>query len=470
MFKKYLKDTAGNFSTMMAGLFFTLMGGVGLSVDYLGMTDSAANLQSAVDAAVLAAVLADDDDQTAVISFAEETFEVYRLQGQNIKAEYTFTEDSIIISAETVYSPRIMGLLGFGDQKLSTKAEAPFGGIGKLDIALVLDVTDSMSFDGKLAAMQSAVDGFINEFEVSKGDIRVSIVPFSQYVNVGVEHRNETWIDNSEEGTSFPSVTRTYTQGSSCPVPTVQETVTRTRDGVSFETTRNRCPVPRTDGVEVTQTFSPERVWDGCVGSRQGNKPTEPQYGGQPFLAVYDDGNSAAPYWSTDYACPDALRPLSDDLAAARTMVDGLSTRGTTYMPSGLAWGWRTLDDDVPFGRPIAGETRKKAIILMTDGHNTVSRLGTDKYHHGKANDSNSVNADANAVTDRICDNLKSTEILVYTIAYELPNGGDANATRTLLSECATTPDSFFDASGGANLDAAFSAISRDLNKIRLIN
>ena len=469
MLKRFWENTSGNFSMMMAGSVLALMGGIGLSVDYLGMTQASANLQSAADGAVLAAALSGEDDQQRAILIGDEVVETFRVDGLDVTTEYEFTDDSIIVRAYASYTPQIMNVFGFGNRTISAMAEAPRGGGGSLDITLVLDVTDSMDFDGKLDAMKVAVNNFIDNFEVSDGDIRVSVVPFSQYVNVGTQYRNQTWIDNSEEGTTFPPVTDTDTDGSVCTGGIVEESCTRERDGVSYASTCNRCPGGWTGGVVTTTVVEPLREWDGCVGSRVGNKATEPQYGGTPFPAVYDDGRDGD-YWHTDYDCPAALLPLTTDLAAVRDMVDDLNADGTTYMPSGLVWGWRLLDDDVPLGMPIAGETRKKALILMTDGHNTVSQLGSDKYHHGESDDDNSVTDDANAVTERICDNLKSTDILVYTIAYDLPMGADADDTKDLLSACSTEASNFFDASGGGNLNRAFEAIGADLIAVRLIN
>lgn len=145
-------------------------------------------------------------------------------------------------------------------------------------------------------------------------------------------------------------------------------------------------------------------------------------------------------------------------------------------MPSGLAWGWRTLNDDVPFGRPIAGDARKKVLILMTDGFNTVSQRGPDpdvdndgRYHHGKVNQNSAVTGEANVVTARLCENISDDGIETFTIAYEFPNTGDADIGRALLRNCAAE-DGFFDAANASQLNAAFDAIAKSLRDIRLIN
>ncbi len=469
MLKSFIKDRSGNFGLMGAGVILTLIGGIGLSVDYMAMADTSSRLQSAADAALLAAASSGETDVVKLEQIANESLSSLMLQGESAIARYSHTQDRIVIKAEMAYQPRIMNILGFGTQMISVEAAIPSGGVGVLDIALVLDVTESMR-GAKLDQMKVAVNNFITEFENSGGDIRVSVIPFSQYVNVGTQHRNQPWIDNSEEGINFPPVTHTRYFGATCSGGIVQTTCTSTFDGVSSTNTCQQCPGGWVGGMSQDEIVSPDRIWDGCVGSRPGNKSREAFYGGSPFPAVYDDGYKGHPYGSRDYSCPDEILTLTDDYTAIRNKVNVLNATGTTYMPSGLAWGWRTLDGEVPLGVAGTGGDRKKALILMTDGFNTVSRLGSDKYHFGKNADDPNVTRDANQEAEKICQNIASEDILIYTIAYDLPNGADADDTRVLLSECASTPDSFFNAAGGANLNQAFEAIGQDLAKIRLVN
>ena len=374
-----------------------------------------------------------------------------------------------------------MSILGFGTRLISASAKVPVGGGGALDIALVLDITSSMQGD-KLDQMQISVNGFLNQFQAYGGDVRVSIVPFSQYVNVGTHNASQPWIDNSQEGTRFDPVTKD-TREATCSTGFISVACTRIQDGVTLHQTCRAC-----DGNQVTTTtgsttVEPLKTWDGCVGSRAGNLSVQAGYNGVPFGAVYDDGSSSrTPYNETDYACPaDAILPLTNNITAAQTLVGDLDTRGTTYMPSGLAWGWRTLDDDLPLGRPIAGDDRKKVLILMTDGANTVSQRGPDpivdndgRYHHGE-HDSGAdahnaeITAEANARTATLCTNVAADDIQIFTIAYEFPDVGDADATRILLQNCAAE-DSFFDAADAGQLNAAFTAIGQSLKDIRLIN
>jgi Mg-chelatase subunit ChlD len=433
------------------------------------MTDNVARLQSAADGALLAAATSGETEEANLEKVAREALDNLMDDGFSATAQFGYPEGKMEILAEMSYKPRLMGLFGFDDRTLRVNSAIPRGGLSIIDIALVLDVTQSMQGD-KLVQMKAAVNNFITEFESSGGDIRVSIIPFSQYVNVGVSNQNQPWIDNSEAGTSFPAVTHTPTVTSAtCQGGIISSVCTSFGDGVSFTMSCTVCDGGTTGETPEPVTHAPERAWDGCVGSRKGSRARQAFYGGSPFPAVYNDGNRGE-YRDTHYFCPDEILPLTDNFTQIRDKVNALTVTGSTYMPSGLAWGWRTLDDDVPLGVPKAGAPRKKALILMTDGVNTVSRLGADKYHYGRASTSNNVIKDANKETGKICDNISSEDILLYTIAYGLPDTAEAEDTKIVLSDCASTPEGFFNAAGSANLNEAFKAIGQNLAAVRLVN
>ena len=466
---------------MMAGGALALMGGIGLSVDYMAMTDQAAQMQAAVDSAALAAALSEETEEADIELAADELFDSLRSQNINVESDYIFNNGNITVNATSIYRPRIMNIFGFGARPINATATAPLGSDTGLDIVLVLDTTHSMNDNNKLDQMQIAVNGFLNEFQADDLDVRVSIVPFSQYVNVGVHNSSQPWIDNSQDGLTFPPTLHTIRETEACPVDTVPELRTVTNDGVQTQVTRNICPVDRETVTVSEEIIEPLKNWDGCVGSRAGDLAIQSEFNGSPFPAVYDDGADGAAYFRTDYNCPtEAVLPLTSNIASAQTLVGDLSAGGTTYLPSGLAWGWRMLDDNVPFGMPITDGNRKKILIMMTDGFNTVARQGADasrgndgRYHHGRHANNESVNQDvttqANSVTANLCTNIANEGIQTFTIAYEFPNGGDADLGRALLNNCASS-GGFFDAADASQLNSAFDQIAKSLNVIRLIN
>ncbi len=74
-------------------------------------------------------------------------------------------------------------------------------GIKKLNLALALDNTGSMSSSGKMTALKEAAHNLLNTLkkaEKTPGDIKVSIVPFAVDVNVGTANVDASWIDWDE--------------------------------------------------------------------------------------------------------------------------------------------------------------------------------------------------------------------------------------------------------------------------------
>ena len=145
MFKKFLNDTAGNFSMMMAGGVLALIGGIGLSVDYMAMTDISAELQAATDRAALIAAQSSGLSEAERIEAANSSFQ--NLEGSlgEISTSYGFDDDIITVASQVNYRPIIMGILGHGSQTIRTSAQTPNVEFSGVDISLVLDVTGSMN-------------------------------------------------------------------------------------------------------------------------------------------------------------------------------------------------------------------------------------------------------------------------------------------------------------------------------------
>jgi len=215
-------------------------------------------------------------------------------------------------------------------------------------------------------------------------NVKVSVVPFAQYVNVGSINANQVWMQ------AAPG-------------------------------------------------------WSGCAGSRLGSLDMQPAYGGQAIPGL------------TGVNCGAPLLPLSNNFTLVRAKLNSLQASGWTYIPAGLIWGWRTLEGSAPFGQYVSADPNtKKVMIVMTDGANTKSKSGF--YHTG-----NNLNS-TNQKTGDLCTNVKSDNIEIYTIAYAISN----NATKTLMRNCATETNMYFDAANAAQLNAAFQEIGKSLVNIRL--
>ena len=434
MLKKFKTDISGNFSVMMAIGLLILLGAVGLSVDYVAMTNISAKLQSANDGAVLTAAQAGHLNESEAIRIADESFRTLESSDRVITRKYEFSNTGVNLVSYLEYDPVIMGVLGFGAQTISVSSTALTANAKGVDIALVLDVTASMQ-GSKIFNLKNSITALINEIESSHSDVRISIVPYSHYVNVNATGTAPTWVDNSLENINFPASSL----------------------GASHV------------------TVSPNRDWDGCVGSRTGMNWSVPEYAGIKFEAVYDDGNSGAAYDYTKYGCPVAsVLPLTNNLNDARAKVSELAAKGRTYMPIGLMWGWRTLDPRLPYSESASTEgTRKQILVLMTDGGNSVYQSSATPYHGGhyhlldtKELPKAQVAGPADDRTADICESIKTqTNIAVYTIAFDI----DDDDIIDLIRGCASGAGNFYEADAdGSSLSLAFQSIREKVDVIRL--
>jgi hypothetical protein len=74
-----------------------------------------------------------------------------------------------------------------------------------------------------------------------------------------------------------------------------------------------------------------------------------------------------------------------------------------------------------------------------------------------------SANGNSTAQALNVCDEMKSKGVIVYSVAFQAPSSAE-----TLLRDCATSGDTYFNASSGEELRTAFKAVAADLNNLRL--
>ena len=98
--------------------------------------------------------------------------------------------------------------------------------------------------------------------------------------------------------------------------------------------------------------------------------------------------------------------------------------------------------------RPRAAPDLDKVIILLTDGDNTQNRWS-------------STASVIDARTQKVCDNAKADNIKVYTVRVIQGN-------QTLLKNCATKPDMYYEVDQASQLNGVFSSIAQNLATLRL--
>jgi hypothetical protein len=124
----------------------------------------------------------------------------------------------------------------------------------------------------------------------------------------------------------------------------------------------------------------------------------------------------------------------------------------------------RVLSAQEPFSGGATEEEAEennitKAIVLMTDGENTISKSNGLPTHEDDDE------AEANRWTTEACNQAKSKGIKVYTMTFgtEVPP-----ATAQLIRDCSSGEGFHFDASNGDQLEQAFGQIATSLSKLYL--
>lgn len=393
---RFKKDTKGNFAVMAAISIAVLVGGLAVAVDASNGYFAKQRLQDTTDAIALMAAKGLLNTQAEL----DEAATQYLLaaypgaEGLNISLEdITRDGDLVTVEASNKIPTYFAGIFGKSGLDIGAKSEALFAET-QLEVALVLDTTGSMR-GSKIASLKVAANNLVDQLDANnqRGNIKMSVVPFAQYVNVGPNNVNANWLD-----------------------------------------------VRPANGQSVND-------WNGCVGSRLGRLNER----------VDVVGNASVPA-TTNTNCGSAISPLTNDLNQTKSSITGLEAAGWTYLPSGLMWGWRTLDSRAPFLDASANRDGKtdKVMIVMTDGANTRSKNG--RFHEGQSQ------ANADNVAEDVCSKIKDENITVYTIAYEV---GDTT-TENLLRDCASDTGKYFDASNPEQLKRAFDVIAASLTELRL--
>jgi Flp pilus assembly protein TadG len=178
--------------------------------------------------------------------------------------------------------------------------------------------------------------------------------------------------------------------------------------------------------------------------------------------------------------CPSAtIQPLSSDRSTLKSLIRDLSVTGSTAGQIGMAWGWYAISPNFnglwpgsPAG-PYAPEDTLKAVIIMTDGEfNTPYNSGVIAMNAGAGSGGNGDKINQNATNGNpfaqgqaLCDSMKASGVIVYTVGFQISPGGSAAA---LLADCATSSQHAHLPASGADLTAAFAEIGRDITQLRI--
>jgi Putative Flp pilus-assembly TadE/G-like len=448
--KSLFGDIKGNVSIMMAVAAVPLLAAAGAAIDMVHANNAQTALQSAVDAAALAggtSGLSNNAELSALVNkyLAENNAHFSVGTADTIEFGNTPVTNNFFVRVNGKIKTDFMSLVGIPEMGLGAYSEVEKGGQA-LELALVLDNTGSMNSEGRLDALKVSAKKLVDTIMTTKpagAYVKIGIVPFSNYVNVGMSNRNKSWI-NVPADYNDPNLT-TYTY---YPNPQGCHDVEHPYllDGVPAIWKEPVCSNP---GAPATGSYYQSHTWNGCVGSR--NDPLDVSIGSP---------NVKYP-GILDVSCPMALTELTGTKSTLDSQIDAMVATGETYIPAGVLWGWNMLDSQEPvMGAKTAAQmaTLKgvKAMVLMTDGDNTLS--ATYPTHNG------SDAAAADAKTAQLCTNMKADGISIFTVGFKVHKP----SSLAMLSACASNSSQALTADDNVALTAAFDQIGASLAQIRV--
>ena len=428
---RFAADRRGNVAMLFGLLALPIFGLVGTAIDYSRAVAMKQELQATLDAAALAATsdytkTGDTASATATLrAFVENNLKKHDMSllpppapGQSppklSDESKALLENATFDGASGTVKPKLSArvettvLSLIGVDKFDVVAETKSGLAGKkLELAMMLDITGSMCDNGnqpcssgaKLTGMKNAAKDLLDIiFKGNGANTRVSIVPFSQTVNVG-----STRIAAVTGQAATRSVCTEYRSNGSCRTWQTQH--------------RTNCVAERNTG-SVGDSRSSARYGDDAPGPNRYS------------LAVWTTNSSAVANCTPGSTA--VIQPLTNTRSTLEAKINSLVAQGGTAGHVGTAWAWYTLSSKwasfwgAASAPEVANPKLLKAAVLMTDGEYNFCN-GT----------SNCTTSDDQAL--KFCENMKEQGIRVFTVGFQVPS-----SAVSLLQTCASPGDYHF--------------------------
>ena len=439
MLARFWNSKSGNFAMMLGVSLPVILAGAGMAIDYATMSKAKAVIQSATDAAVLAASRINDDSVSRKAVFDD--FLAANLLNEPTLANVVGTIEieegrtSIRSVGRVTADVKLHFPFIFGTgHKVSAEASA-YESTANLEIALALDNTGSMGAYrmGELRKAATALLDILESVHKPNGSpkrvVKAALVPFVTAVNVKGTGFKRSWIDGID-AVDYETDTTTLS-------PLHGSDFDKRPDGRPY----NHFALFKRLGIE----------WKGCVQARPGalalsDEPpskARPETLFVPYFAPDEPGIARAPgdkgdQWNNsylndmtggpeavvdvrketadelrarqksvlkyatttpkyirndhatvtagpNYACPTPIVPLTDDFNRLRLEVSKLiDWKGSgTNVSEGLAWAQRVLSPGEPYteGAPFGAENTSKYVVVFTDGENQVFGASGEKIN-----------------------------------------------------------------------------------------
>jgi Flp pilus assembly protein TadG len=413
---RFLADRRASIVPFFALAIIPVIGFMGAAVDYSRGNSVKSAMQAALDATgLMLSKEAGSLTASEITQKANQYFQAVfnRPEAKNIQITPILKALNnggyqLDISSMGFVDTTFTRVIGQTQMKVTATTQIVWG-FKKLELALALDNTGSMSSSGKMTALKQASHSLVKILKKASqkpGDIKISLIPFDTMVNIGTSYKNKKWFDWDE----------------------IDCNGNQSGNGCSGNSAKN--------------------FWGGCVMDRA-----------SPFFAQDTKPSSSNPATLypgvNDCGTLAEAMPLTSDWNALDKRIDEMKPNGNTNVPIGLVWAWHSLTSSVPYNEAAASDPElDKVILILTDGENTEAW----------DNQTNKTITSQNTIDNRtttVCNNVKAAGIKIYSVRVI-----EGNAS--LLKSCASNPSMYFDVKQASELDAVFQSIAEALANLRI--
>jgi len=467
----FARDQSGMTIPMLGLTFMVLMGFVGTAIDTARYQLVQSRLSFALDAAGLAAgsTMNTTDLDTELAKYMKANFQDGYMGAHTPTVSSVVSDDNLVISltASTSVPTTFMSLFGITSLSLTATSEITRESTG-LELVMALDITGSMNSSGKLSALKSAATSLIDILYGSKTTVDklwVGLVPFSQAVNIG--KTRTSWIDQ----TNFATLDWATTSWAGC---------VDARDDSSGDTTDMTPAAQKYKAYHAPSTDNRAYPYNSYTYTSVNKWVTKRDYYGNPIQYASNLGTTLGP----NAYCMTELTPMTASKATILSGINALTANGNTHINLGAIWAWNMLSpnwrgqwggemDTNSLPLDYGTEHMNKAVILLTDGENTMSQQIYTAYGYlsdgrlGTTTNTSTAKTTLDKKLSTVCTAMKNKGIYIYTIA--LGSSSDiSTSTRTLLKGCASSSNYYFESPSATELKNVFNTIADSLSNLRI--
>ena len=509
--RKYAQEEDGVLIKPTIFIFLSMLAVGGIGVDLMRMERDRTELQYTLDRAVLAAA---DLDQTqtpaaVVLDYLTKSglSEYYSPPTSDIGLGYRIVTSTV----NTDFATHFMNFTGVGSIPINASSTAEES-IDGLEISLVLDVSGSMNSNNCLTNLKAAAKDFIDTMvaNTTDGKMSISIIPYATQVSLPDDLMNQ-YNAPDPNGLNYSRCVNfqssdflTTTLSTTSPLertmhfsPWYRYDYRDTGDIIERYAVcspyGHREILPFQQNANVLKAFIDDLwAWGNTsidVGMKWGATLLDPS--AQPAIQALTTGVS--PSVPTDFETRPSSYTDADTIKVVVLMTDGQNT-SQYYVKSanrtGMSDVWHdpgsnrysTLDPAYGdykrqgssgwYATPRGGDAAVQLSRAELWARSTLQYIYRDMFSWmGSSSAKNKYyyqvrgyhgTSTKNTRTKSICDAAKAQGIIVYTIGFEAPSGGQA-----VLQDCASSDAHYFDVNG-LEISDAFASIATSIRQLRL--